>query len=166
MILYLLFGVVIAAVAVAAAYTWGNVRPLSTGQALAGVGLVFLLIVSLVMLLTGRWPVALGVGVFALYQIWRLTRASRRDKRASAEGTAGSKRRASGKSMPRSKTSMSQDEALSVLGLKAGASAKDIKAAYRHLMNVNHPDKGGSQWMAAKLNEARQTLLPDSDREP
>ncbi|TNE63359.1 MAG: hypothetical protein EP335_09790 [Alphaproteobacteria bacterium] len=54
---------------------------------------------------------------------------------------------------------MSRDEALEVLGLQPGASEDEINAAYRRLMAQVHPDKGGNDWMASKLNEARRTLL-------
>jgi len=55
--------------------------------------------------------------------------------------------------------SMTHDEALEVLGLEKGAAKAEINAAYRKLMAQCHPDKGGSDWMAAKLTEARRTLL-------
>ena len=58
-----------------------------------------------------------------------------------------------------SRSTMSRAEALEVLGLKEGASEQDIKAAYRKLIASAHPDAGGSDWMAAKLNEAKQILL-------
>lgn len=54
---------------------------------------------------------------------------------------------------------MSREEALRVLGLPDIATPEDIHAAYRRLMAQVHPDKGGSDWMAAKLNEARDRLL-------
>ncbi len=50
-------------------------------------------------------------------------------------------------------------EALEVLGLYEGASDKDIKDAYKRLIQKVHPDHEGSQWMAAKLNQAREILL-------
>jgi len=53
------------------------------------------------------------------------------------------------------------DEALDVLGLSNGANEKDIKAAYKKLMQKVHPDHEGSEWMAAKLNQARDILLKD-----
>lgn len=56
-------------------------------------------------------------------------------------------------------SSMSRAEALEVLGLKEGASEQEIKDAYRRLITTAHPDTGGSDWMAAKLNEAKQVLL-------
>lgn len=54
---------------------------------------------------------------------------------------------------------MSEDEALSVLGLKRGASAEEIRAAHRKLIAQLHPDKGGTDYLAAKINEARDFLL-------
>jgi len=55
---------------------------------------------------------------------------------------------------------MSRAEALKVLGLEEGASADDIRAAHRRLMLQNHPDKGGTDYIAAKINEAKDVLLP------
>ena len=55
--------------------------------------------------------------------------------------------------------SMSKDEALKVLGLISEASHKEINKAYQNLMKLVHPDKGGSEYFAQKLNAARDKLL-------
>lgn len=54
---------------------------------------------------------------------------------------------------------MSQDEALSILGLEPGASAKDVQAAHRRLMQKLHPDRGGSAYFASLVNKARDLLV-------
>ena len=54
---------------------------------------------------------------------------------------------------------MSRAEALEVLGLTPGASEADIRAAHRRLMRGAHPDSGGSDWLAARINQARDILL-------
>jgi hypothetical protein len=56
---------------------------------------------------------------------------------------------------------MSRDEAFAVLGLTAGAEPADIRAAHRRLMKEFHPDKGGSDYLAAKINQAKDVLLQD-----
>jgi hypothetical protein len=57
--------------------------------------------------------------------------------------------------------SMSRADALDILGLKEGASEKDIHAAYRRMMKKHHPDNGGSAWLAARINEANQILTSE-----
>jgi len=54
---------------------------------------------------------------------------------------------------------MTRAEALAVLGLAEGADAAAIRAAHRRLMRAAHPDQGGSDWLAARVNQARDLLL-------
>jgi DnaJ domain len=54
---------------------------------------------------------------------------------------------------------MTPDEARAVLGVGADATADDIRAAYHRLMKKIHPDQGGSNYLASKLNAAKAVLL-------
>ncbi len=54
---------------------------------------------------------------------------------------------------------MSRDEALEVLGLRDPVTEADVRAAWLRLMRAAHPDSGGSDWLAARVNQAKDVLL-------
>ena len=112
-------------------------------------GLILVSIVAAVALMaTGRFffvvlPLGALAAVFAT---------SARRPMPGAAGSAGAPGRSSSSAMTRA-------EAMSVLGLKEGATEEEIMAAYRRLMMQNHPDHGGSTYLAAKINQAKDVLL-------
>jgi DnaJ family protein C protein 19 len=106
---------------------------------------------TLLMLLSGRGPQALAGLVLVGPLLWR-----RWQQWGGGSGFTGS----AGAPPPRRQgSSMSRAEAYEVLGLKPGADATEIHAAHRRLMRMAHPDTGGSDWLASRINQARDVLM-------
>jgi DnaJ family protein C protein 19 len=120
--------------------------------AFAGVALVALL------LLSGQGARALTGLVLVGPLLWRRWQGGRQAGSGFGGfglGGAG----ASGTPPPRAQGSaMSRAEAYEVLGLKVGASSDEVHAAHRRLMRMAHPDTGGSDWLASRINQARDVL--------
>mgnify|MGYP001773239120 CR=1 FL=1 len=74
---------------------------------------------------------------------------------------AGSADGGAGQGVPPSSGALSEDEARAILGVDAKADAEAIRAAHRRLMQRLHPDRGGSDYLAARINAAKQRLLGD-----
>ena len=53
------------------------------------------------------------------------------------------------------------DEAYEILGIHKSASVEEIEAAYKDLIRKNHPDNGGSEYLAKKINLAREFILKE-----
>ena len=105
------------------------------------------LLLAVLLLFTGRLGSGLGVLVMLGPLVWSWLGISR-------PGPGATGQRPASRAGP-----MSRAEAYEVLGLKPGASEEDIRAAHRRLMLAAHPDHGGSDWLAARVNLARDVLL-------
>lgn len=104
---------------------------------------------GVIFILAGRYGLAAPAGALALW-VMRAYLLARQIRAGSQTQT------------PPENTStgpMSRAEALEVLGLEEGADADTVEEAYKTLIKKNHPDQGGTDWLAARLNEARATLL-------
>lgn len=99
---------------------------------------------------SGRGAAAIGDLMMLGMLIWPWIKQQRHPGRGSGAGGSAPRPGRSG---------MTREEALAVLGLKPGADEEAIRDAHKRLMRMAHPDNGGSDWLASRLNQARDTLL-------
>jgi hypothetical protein len=134
-------------------YTGAYPRSLARGMRLSGGVLLALATVALA--ISRRVAFAFLTGGAAWFLLFGAAPPGRSSYGARGSG-AGQNRSRSG--LPQS-TIMSRGEAFKVLGLEEGASVEAIRAAHRRLIQQIHPDKGGTNYLAAKINEAKDVLL-------
>ena len=138
-----------------------------TQQRLSG---ALALAIAAFVLIRGDWGLGLGLGLFGLYLLgqalpsqlpWPLSslaayldggRTGRREH-TQADADAGFGAR------PAPGSKMTEQEAYQILGITRGASATEITRAHRSLMKKVHPDQGGTTYLAARINEAKDVLL-------
>lgn len=134
-----------------------GLKPLKprTRRLYQGVFWFALILTSLYMKLV-PFALLLGVIAAAMYFMDRIRDKLMDDAGIREDGPA--KDAPEGSWRPSSRGSMEASEAYSVLGLKEGASPEEVDTAYKRLIAQIHPDKGGTDYLAAKLNEARSVL--------
>lgn len=139
---------------------WRRLPPDKARKTLIAAGLLTLAAVGVVLILTGKmaglFAVVAGLSpwigrALRVHQMWSAFRRMR-GQGAAAEAQAQPP-------MPPADSAMTAAQAYEVLGLKPGATSAEIREAHRRLMRSNHPDAGGSTWIAARLNQARDLLL-------
>lgn len=114
-----------------------QIKALFLAVAAFGVGLA-----AFVFALTGKLPAAIAI----LAALWPIAAAYLKNRPMAA--------RPSSEGLP-----LTEQEAYDVLGLPPGAGEDDIRAAHLRLMKKVHPDQKGSDWLAKKINAARDLLL-------
>ena len=146
---YVLFGLALLAMVLLLARwlvttTPEKAYPVLVSLALALVGL------AAFMALTGRLAAAVPfvMGAWVAYRRFRQIRGVWRQATGRNEKVKWS-----------SNGQITRDEAYEILGLKPGASLTEIQVAYKKLMQKLHPDKEGNEYLARKVNQARDTLL-------
>ncbi len=124
------------------------------------------ILIAALLSLRGDWGIGLGLGLFGLYLLgealpWPLSslaayfdggRSGRREHVQGDANTSFGARSAAG-------SKMTEQEAYQILGIAPGTSATEIGRAHRALMKKLHPDQGGSTYLAARINEAKDVLL-------
>ena len=144
---------------------WGlgwlsKANPAKAKKVLIAGGLGLLVVVGVLLLLSGKlaglFAVVAGLAPW-ISRVMRLHGAWQYIRRFTGQGPAQPGAEHHPSSPPDS--AMTHQQALEILGLSPGASPDQIKDAHRRLMQVNHPDTGGSTWIAARLNQARDLLL-------
>ena len=134
-----------------------NSKKLLSWAALVGVS-----ILTLVLFAKGGIGAAIGPAILLGPVVWNLWQSNRRPPQPGPGRQERPQPRPNPfagafRAPPRS--GMSEEEALQVLGLTAGAKPAEIRAAHLRLVRAVHPDSGGSADLAARVNTARDILL-------
>jgi len=142
---------------------WLQKTPAETvSRAIKKMAWPLVLVLLALLALTGKLSVVLGLLGVVIASVLRLMPVLLRfaphlQKLWSVFGTAkNSNQQASGR---RSASAITKAEALEILGLKSGATKAEIIAAHRKLISKLHPDRGGSDYLAAQINLAKKVLL-------
>jgi DnaJ homolog subfamily C member 19 len=139
---------------------WRKGPPDKAKKALMAAGLAALVIGGIALVATGKLAGLLAIlaglspwigRAMRLHQMWQAVR-----RMTGREPPAG---QTPPPPAPPADTAMTRAQALEVLGLGPDADPAAIQEAHRRLMRTAHPDAGGSTWIAARLNQARDILL-------
>ena len=149
----LIIGLIVLVVLILLAAAYARAKPKDLVKGFRFSGGVFLGLVTIALAVTGR----VGLAFLAAAGAWALLTGSTPPWLRPPQGPGGGTQ-----DYPppgRRGGTMSRAEALKVLGLEEGATQDEIRAAHRRLILQIHPDKGGTTYLAAKINEAKDVLL-------
>ena len=115
---------------------------------------ILVLLVAAAMAMRGLWPVAMsllgglmvyGRPVLQAFGLWRQLQSMQQKQQQSTPST--------------NNDTMDVATARQILELEENPSKEDILAAHKRMMAKNHPDKGGSTYLASQINQAKDLLL-------
>lgn len=165
--MHLIFGVVVAALLFLLLRHWGRMDAAEKRKG-AFWGVVLLLgVVCALLVVTGRLHIlgaifaALvpffyrGWRAFQLWMLWRRIRNAGPGAGGNDEAAGGRERQSQRPASGR----MTLEEARDILNVAADAGRDEIIRAHRRLIQKVHPDRGGSDALAARVNEAKEVLL-------
>ena len=124
------------------------------------------ILIAALLLVRGDWGLSLGLGLFGFYLLgealpWPLSLLAayfdgggpgwREHMQSDADTGFGAP--------PATGGEMTEQEAYQILGVAPGASMTEIGRAHRALMKKLHPNQGGTKYLAARINEAKDVLL-------
>ena len=149
----LIAGLVVLVVLLLLAAVYSRAKPRDLVKGVRFSGGVLLGLVTVALAITGR----VGLAFLAAAGAWALLTGTTPPwmRFPQGGGDTGGPREAP----PTRRGAMSRSEALKVLGLGEAATEEQIRAAHRRLIQQIHPDKGGTDYLAAKINEAKDVLL-------
>ena len=157
----LLLGLASLATLLAVLGMFGRAKVATAKAALIWTAAIGGILLAALLFLTGRGAIALSALIFLGPMVWSWIAESRarqgQARGGQAKGPSQGPRFWQPQQPPRG--GMTHAEAHEILGLRQGATAEEIRAAHRRLMQSAHPDRGGSDWLAARINQARDVLL-------